>query len=128
MVIPDLSRKVAQRLEQVLEGTQTQFTVTTLNPDPDPATEGTATTTTTTSNQMTCSIPVSVKSLTSLASRLRLLSCAPHRPDFLAWIGSSLWAATWNRYEEDESRIKWKLAPTQQQPLQSQSSQSLLQL
>lgn len=122
MIFPDLGRKVAQRLEQILEGTQLQFTTPNTDTDTDTAAPaGDVDTTTSTNNQTTCSIPVSVKSLQSLATRLRLLSCAPHRPDFLAWIGSSLWAASWNRYEDEESRIKWKLAPSQQQQPQVQS-------
>lgn len=104
-VIPDLGRRVTQRLEQILEGTQPEL-------ESQPVDESSTTTTTSTQEivHMTA-VPVAIKSVQSLASRLRMLSCAPYRPDMIAWAGSSLWAATWNRYENDESRIDWKLPP-----------------
>ena len=100
LVMPDLGRRVVLRLEQILEGTQAELTV------PEVVTGGGNEPST-----MMTAIPLPIASLKPLASRLRLLDCKPQRPDFLAWIGASLWAATWNRYDAEESRIQWKLAP-----------------
>jgi hypothetical protein len=45
--------------------------------------------------------------LRPLATRLTLVSCAPHRPDWISWVGGSLYAAAWNKYDEDETPIPW---------------------
>lgn len=104
LILPDFGRKVIQRLEQILEGTQEELTLPQDDNDDDP-------TDTTTMMTMTAT-PISIPSLKPLANRLRLLQCTPyHRPDFMAWIGGSLWAATWNRYRPNESRIQWKETP-----------------
>jgi hypothetical protein len=101
MVIPDLGRRVAQRLEQILEGTQPTLEAKVSEDDDYSARQ----------EVPMAAVPVAVKSFQSLASRLRMVSCEPYRPDLIAWAGSSLWAATWNRYDNEESRIDWKLSP-----------------
>jgi hypothetical protein len=103
LILPDMGRRVALRLEQILEGTQEELTV------PAELVEASSSSTSTTISM--AAIPVPVAALKPLASRLRLLDSKPQRPDFLAWIGASLWAATWNRYDAEESRIEWKVAP-----------------
>lgn len=109
VVLPDLGRRVAQRLEQILEGTQPELEVPLLKEEEE---EGKGESLTTTPKyQFMAAVPVAVKSFQSLASRLRMVSCAPYRPDMIAWTGSSLWAATWNRYDNEESRIAWKSSP-----------------
>jgi len=95
MVMPDLGRRVAQRLEQILEGNQPALEATSTEEDP----------------ALMTAVPVSLQTLKTLASLLRMISCAPYRPDMISWAASSLWAATWNRYDNAESRIAWKMAP-----------------
>lgn len=95
MIIPDLGRRVAQRVEQILEGNQPEIEARSAAESP---------------THMSA-VPVAMTALQPLGSSLRMISCAPHRPDMIAWTASSLWAATWNRYENEESRIPWKRAP-----------------
>jgi hypothetical protein len=56
-------------------------------------------------------VPLDVGSLRPLARGVALTSCAPFRPDWIAWVGASLWAATWNRYDDDETPIPWVANP-----------------
>eukprot|EP00934_Nitzschia_sp_Nitz4_P004188 Nitzschia sp. Nitz4//scaffold328_size19456//5090//6226//NITZ4_008718-RA/size19456-processed-gene-0.9-mRNA-1//1//CDS//3329547965//4178//frame0 len=102
MIVPDLARRVGQRLEQLLEG----------QADPEPVASEEKESTPSDSMSMTA-VPVSVQSLLPLGSRLRLLSTAPYRPDMLSWVACSLWASTWTGYDEEESRILWKVPPSQ---------------
>lgn len=97
LILPDLGRRVSSRLEQILEGTQDELVAPETLEDLSPM----------------VAIPVPMSGLKSLGTHLRLLDCKPHRPDFFAWVGSSIWAATWNRYDAEESRIDWKLASTE---------------
>ena len=107
LIQPDVGRRVVLRLEQILEGTQTELTV----PETVEGGAGGREFSNEASSTAMTAIPLPISSLKPLASRLRLLDCHPHRPDFLAWIGASLWAATWNRYDAAESRIQWTSSP-----------------
>ena len=95
VLLPDLGRRVVQRVKEILEG----------NPTPlDLLSEEE-------SNVLT-TVPMDIPTLKPIASKIAIKSCSPYRPDFIAWVGSSLWAAVWNKYDDDESRIQWTLAPT----------------
>eukprot|EP00531_Pseudo-nitzschia_arenysensis_P000779 CAMPEP_0116153502 /NCGR_PEP_ID=MMETSP0329-20121206/21281_1 /TAXON_ID=697910 /ORGANISM="Pseudo-nitzschia arenysensis, Strain B593" /LENGTH=961 /DNA_ID=CAMNT_0003650419 /DNA_START=55 /DNA_END=2937 /DNA_ORIENTATION=- len=49
------------------------------------------------------SIPLNVANLQPLASSVGLTSCEPYRPDWICWVGASLWAAVWNKYNDEET-------------------------
>ncbi|KAL3936503.1 MAG: hypothetical protein SGBAC_008189 [Bacillariaceae sp.] len=94
LLFPDLSRRVIQRVKSILEG------------DPVPLNLVTAE-----SQEVMTHTPVDTKNLTALAPKLQLVSTHPNRPDWISWMGASLWAATWNKYDDEESSIKWNFAP-----------------
>ena len=95
-LLPDLSRRVGRRLQKVLEGNQ------------EPLKLGE-----TDDTSVMTVVPANVTALKPLAVRLAITSCAPHRPDWISWIGSSLWAAIWNKYDAEATRVKWTPAPTE---------------
>jgi len=57
------------------------------------------------------SVPLDVGDLTSLASKIGLISCSPHRADWICWVGASLWASVWNKYNDEETPIPWSFQP-----------------
>jgi hypothetical protein len=110
MLVPDLPRRVAKRLKFLLEG----------------GTEALLSDPTTTSDEASeekeqkedderqlTSLPIQTASLKSLADRLAVTSCSPYRPDLISWVGTSLWAAVWYKYDDDETRINWTFAPSE---------------
>jgi hypothetical protein len=97
MLLPDLGRRVGKRLQDILAGTATPL---------EKLEDSTAAVTV----NLTM-VPVLITPLRPLADHLGILSCAPHRPDWISWVGASLWAATWNKYDDEESRIQWTIAP-----------------
>jgi hypothetical protein len=102
-LLPDLSRRVAKKLEQVLE--QPKKAQSTEAAPPSiiaPLTD----------EPVYTMVPIDTTSLQPLAARLTLMSCAPYRSDWIAWVGASLWAATWNKYDEDETPIPWTISPS----------------
>jgi Actin len=102
-LLPDVPRRVTKQLQHVLESGGDQ---------PQQPTATTTTTSTISSLPLLGIIPVDFKSLRPLASRVALLSCAPYRPDIVAWVGASLYATTWMKYDDDESPIPWVYPPT----------------
>jgi hypothetical protein len=102
-LLPDLSRLVAKRVEQMLDQPNIEQRTYATPPtnvallDRDP---------------VFTMVPIDITSLQPLAARLTLLSCAPYRADWISWVGASLWAATWNKYDEDETPIPWVIAPS----------------
>lgn len=100
MVVPDLGRRVALKLKSLLEGT---------SPETDPASPLLALE----ENQpdMTM-VPVAAQALKPLAPNVGLLSCAPFRADLISWVGASVYATIWHRYDNDDSRVKWNFAPS----------------
>jgi len=52
-------------------------------------------------------VPLNLEDLQSLASSVSLTSCAPYRADWICWVGASLWAAVWNKYNDEETPIPW---------------------
>eukprot|EP00429_Kryptoperidinium_foliaceum_P024680 CAMPEP_0176135414 /NCGR_PEP_ID=MMETSP0120_2-20121206/68695_1 /TAXON_ID=160619 /ORGANISM="Kryptoperidinium foliaceum, Strain CCMP 1326" /LENGTH=359 /DNA_ID=CAMNT_0017471123 /DNA_START=134 /DNA_END=1213 /DNA_ORIENTATION=+ len=104
LIFPDLGRRVAQRLEQILEGQEVEAS---------PLEESSSEEKKSTDQPMQMALPVNLQTLRPLASQLRLISCQPHRPDFLAYTSACLYASTWNRYEE-AGRIEWKVNPSEQ--------------
>lgn len=104
-LLPDLPRRVAKKVEQLLE-----------SPIEDQGEGGSPSLTipaaSSTNEPVYAMVPVDLTSLRPLAARITLKSCAPHRADWISWVGASLWAATWNKYDEDETPIPWTLSPT----------------
>ena len=94
VLLPDLGRRVGQRIKDILEGTQSPLELGAAQDDAQLAV-----------------VPTKIAALKPLVENLAVTSCAPHRPDWISWVGSSLWAAIWNKYDDDESRIKWTFAP-----------------
>ncbi|CAJ1970354.1 unnamed protein product [Cylindrotheca closterium] len=94
LLFPDLSRRVIQRVKSILEGNPTPLKLVT--PEQEIMTH----------------TPVKTKSLAALAPKLQLISTYPHRPDWICWLGASLWAAAWNKYDDEESSIQWTFSPT----------------
>jgi hypothetical protein len=101
LVFPDLGRRAALKLRNVLNNTEA---VGSASPAPlalqeeDPA--------------MTF-VPVSAShSLKHLAQHIGLLSCAPFRPDVISWVGASMYSTLWHRYDDTDSHVQWNFAPT----------------
>lgn len=100
VLFPDLPRLVVHRIQQLLtEGPSESSLLSQQNRDDD-----------VTRNEVTTTrIPIQFNKLKPLASKVTLTSCGPYRPDWIAWIGASLWASTWNKYDDDETPIQWKV-------------------
>jgi actin-related protein len=96
VLLPDLGRRVAKRLKEILEGNQSPLELGEAQDD-----------------ALLTMVPIDIATLRPLADRLAVTSCAPHRPDWISYVGSSLWAAIWNKYDDEETRIKWTFAPTE---------------
>lgn len=92
LLFPDLSRRVMLRVKSILEGNPAPLNLVT----PE-------------QQEMTI-VPIDTKNLASLAPKLQLISTHPHRPDWVSWMGASLWAATWNKYDDEESTIQWSFS------------------
>lgn len=97
VLFPDIARRVTQRIKAILEGNQTPLDLV-FGDD---------------KNALLTTVPVQLKSLLPLASKLNLNSTQPYRPDWISWVGASLWAAVWNKYDDEESPIKWTVAPSE---------------
>ena len=102
-LLPDLPRMVIKKVEQIL-----------LSGEEEVSTGGGPSSSSSSSSSSTVvfgMIPIDMASLKPLATRLTLISCAPYRPDWISWVGGSLYAAAWNKYDEDETPIPWILPP-----------------
>jgi len=100
LLLPDLPRRVMKRVREILLSE---------NKDADEMRndKDVGAYLTTLSNSSFGSVPLDVTSLKALASSVTLISCAPYRADWICWVGASLWAAVWNKYNEEESPIPW---------------------
>jgi actin-related protein len=116
-LFPDIPQRVTKHLQQILRqptnpstsgGEETPSSSlassspssSSLPPPPPPL-----------SDQLLSIVPIDLKSLRSLESRIRLISCAPYRPDVVCWVGASLYATTWMKYDDEESPIPWIYQP-----------------
>mmetsp|Transcript_21771 Transcript_21771/g.51386 ORF Transcript_21771/g.51386 Transcript_21771/m.51386 type:complete len:253 (+) Transcript_21771:638-1396(+) len=105
-LLPDIPRRVTKYLQQLLlqQGSST-------------TTDKAETTSSTPSSedpqqQLLSMVPIDYKSLQPLGERVGLVSCAPYRPDVVCWVGASLYATTWMKYDDhDESPIPWIYHP-----------------
>ena len=104
LLFPEVASKVGKRLKEVLDGSQQELEFSTPEAAEDPSSS---------SPKILTTVPIQSKELKPMADHLAVSSCAPHRPDWIAWIAASLWVATWNRYDDEESRIRWTLAPSE---------------
>jgi Actin len=102
-LLPDLPRRVVKKVEQLLEHPQEE--------EEDVSAPSAEASTTASIDPVYAMIPINLENLRPLAARLALRSCAPHRSDWISWVGASLWAATWNKYDEDETPIPWIFSP-----------------
>jgi len=93
-LLPGLPRRIMKRVRDILQSND-------VVDDDTRNDEGNAT------NINFSSVPIDVTSLRPLASSISLISCAPYRPDFICFVGASLWAAIWNKYSDEETPIPW---------------------
>ncbi|KAL3916578.1 MAG: hypothetical protein SGARI_007930, partial [Bacillariaceae sp.] len=98
-LLPDLPRQVTKKVEELLKGGSDDSAATADSID---ATTG----------PVFGMVPIDMKRLRPLALQLTLRSCAPFRADLVSWIGASLFAASWNTYDEDETPIPWLFPPS----------------
>jgi actin-related protein len=92
VLVPDLGRRLSQRLIALLNKSATSF-------DEEPVSELTV-------------VPTEWSHLSPLSSCVAVTSTAPLRPDLVSWVGASLWATVWHRHDdESDAHAKWTLAP-----------------
>ncbi|VEU44149.1 unnamed protein product [Pseudo-nitzschia multistriata] len=91
LVLPDLPRKVMKKVRDILQ----------CNDNDEERSLGKFP-----SEDYGC-VPLDLANLRSLASSVALTSCAPYRADWICWVGASLWAAVWNKYNDEETPIPW---------------------
>jgi hypothetical protein len=95
VLVPDLGRRISQRLIALLNKSATSF-------DEEPVSELTV-------------IPNEFNTLSPLSSCVAVTSTAPLRPDLVSWVGASLWATVWHRHDDEhDAHIKWTFAPNSQ--------------
>jgi hypothetical protein len=102
VLVPDVGRRVTKRLKSIMEGNSIRLEDSSEQPreeGDDPA--------------LLTVVPIRMSSLKSLADQLSVNTCAPHRADLISWVGASLWAAVWHKYDDDETRISWVFPPTE---------------
>lgn len=114
-LLPDVPRRVVKHIQQMFE--QGSSSGDDEGPDEsDPAlgpNDASNASANASAYPMTLSmVSMDYASLQPLATRIRLVSCAPHRPDCTAWVGASLYATTWMKYDDVESPIPWVYPPT----------------
>lgn len=101
-LLPDLPRRVMKRFREILQSNNER------GDEMQNDKEATAALETLTQNDFG-SVPLDVGNLQSLVSKVALQSCSPYRADWICWSGASLWAAIWNKYNDDETPIPWML-------------------
>ena len=102
LLMPDLPRRVMKRVKEILENSHTNS-----DEKKDDKEDASSNRTTTVFG----SVPLDVGDLTSLASKIGLISCSPYRADWICWVGASLWASVWNKYNDEETPIPWSFQP-----------------
>lgn len=101
LLLPDLPRRVMKRVRDILQRENNKDADETRNDKDANASLSTITNTT------FGSVPLNVSNLQALASSVALTSCSPYRADWICWAGASLWAAVWNKYNDEETPIPW---------------------
>ena len=94
-LVPDLPRRLALKVKAVMGADTSSDESTT------PVEEATDLTI----------VPISQKSLKPLAEHVGLLSCAPHRPDLISWVGGSIYSTIWHRHDDQDSHVQWDFSP-----------------
>jgi len=100
LLLPDLPRRVMKRVRDILRSENNDVDETRNDKDANASLP-------TIPNTTFASVPLDVAGLQALASSIALISCAPYRPDWICWVGASLWAAVWNKYNDEETPIPW---------------------
>ena len=100
LLLPDLPRRVMKRVRDILKSENHDDDETRNDKD---AHSSISTVPYTTYG----SAPLNVANLKALASNVALTSCAPYRADWICWVGASLWASVWNKYNDEETPIPW---------------------
>ena len=100
LLLPDLPRRVMKRVRDALLNENKDANEMRNDKDVGASLE-------TISNTSFGSVPLDVTGLKALASSVTLISCAPYRADWICWVGASLWASVWNKYNEEETPIPW---------------------
>lgn len=94
LLVPDLSRRLALKVKAVLSAN-------TNSEDSSPIEE---------TSDLTI-VPMTRKALKPLAEHVGLLSCAPHRPDLISWVGGSIYSTIWHRHDDQDSHVRWSFSP-----------------
>ena len=99
-LLPDLPRRVMKRVRDILRSENKDNNETRNDKDANASVS-------TIPNTTYGSAPLNVANLQALASSVALTSCAPYRADWICWVGASLWASVWNKYNDEETPIPW---------------------
>jgi hypothetical protein len=102
LLLPDLPRRVMKRVRDILRSENKDADETRNGKDANASLS-------TIPDTSFGSVPLDVTGLRALASSVALISCAPYRADSICWVGASLWAAVWNKYNDEETPIPWVL-------------------
>lgn len=94
LLVPDLARRLALKVKAVLSADES-------NDDSKPIEEKTDLT----------FVPVARKALKPLAEHVGVLSCAPHRPDLISWVGGSIYSTIWHRHDDQDAHVQWAFSP-----------------
>jgi len=100
LILPDLPRRVMKRVRDILRIENKDIDETRNDKESNASLSMV-------SNTSFGSVPLDVRSLQTLASSVALISCAPYRADWICWVGASLWAGVWNKYNDEETPIPW---------------------
>lgn len=100
LLLPDLPRRVMKRVRDILRSKIENDDEMRNDKEVTAAAESYTTT------DYSC-VPLNLEDLQSLALSVSLTSCAPYRADWICWVGASLWAAVWNKYNDEETPIPW---------------------
>lgn len=98
VLVPDLGHRLALKVKEVLSSSLDASSVAAPS-----ATEPH-------SDIMTL-LPFPTQQLQPLASHIGLVSCAPHRADWLAWVGGSVYTTIWHRHDDQDVHVRWTFSP-----------------
>lgn len=93
VLVPDLARRVRNRLVGILNKTAESFSQ-------EPVSDFTV-------------VPPECSHLEPLSSSVAVTSTAPLRPDLVSWMGASVWATLWLRHHDSENdlNVQWTYNP-----------------
>ena len=101
MIVPDLGRRLALKVKQVLSNSATPET-----DDNAPSSTGDKP-----DEPHITFVPVATQQLQPLAEHVGVLSCAPHRADLISWVGGSVYVSIWHRHHDQDAHVPWIFSP-----------------